>query len=101
MRIDSTGEFIQFLSSKGIHLTEDHIAFIYFGKKYTDSSDEVVNAAIETTLKVQIKFDASYYIALLEAMNRADVTNYFEAKRFVRKKKIVPTSLHTQKQNSI
>ncbi|WP_408006185.1 DUF6123 family protein [Pseudalkalibacillus sp. A8] len=101
MRIDSTGEFIQFLSSKGIHLTENHIAFIYFGKKYTDSQDEVVNVAIETTLKVQVKFDGSYYIALLEAMKQADVNNYFEAKRFVRKKQIVPTTLHIQKQNSI
>ncbi|MGP4079661.1 DUF6123 family protein [Pseudalkalibacillus sp. R45] len=103
MHIDSTGNYIEFLSSKGIHLTENHIAFIYFGKKYTDSDEEVVNVAIETTLKVQVKFEGSYYIALLETMKQAGVENYFEAKRFVRKNRIVPKTLHKEKQpqNSI
>ncbi|WP_349410696.1 DUF6123 family protein [Pseudalkalibacillus sp. SCS-8] len=92
MHHNSTGEFIQFLSSKGFHLSDDDIAFIYFGKKYTDAPDELVNVAIETTLKVQVSFDGSYYIALLEAMKQSGAQTQYEAKRFVRREEIVPNT---------
>jgi hypothetical protein len=92
MHHKSTGEFIQFLSSKGFHLTDDDIAFIYFGKKYADAIDELVNVAIETTLKVQVRFDGSYYIALLEAMKQSGAQNTYEAKRFVQNQEIVPNT---------
>ncbi len=92
MRHRSTGEFIQFLSSKGFHLSDDDIAFIYFGKKYTDAVDELVNVAIETTLKVQVRFDGSYYIALLEAMKQSGAQSIYDAKRFVEKQEIVPST---------
>jgi hypothetical protein len=85
MRVQSTGEYIQFLSGKGIRLTEEEIGFIYFGKQYTDSGDDVVNSAIETTLKVQVRFDGSYYVALLEAFKKAGVKNWQDARRYVRK----------------
>ncbi|WP_268963954.1 DUF6123 family protein [Pseudalkalibacillus berkeleyi] len=89
MRQKSTGEFIQFLSSKGFHLTDDDIAFIYFGKQYTGACDELVNVAIETTLKIQVRFDGSYYIALLEALEQSGAQNSYEAKRFIQNKELV------------
>ncbi|WLD91521.1 DUF6123 family protein [Alkalihalobacillus sp. AL-G] len=95
MHVQSTGEYIQFLSSKGIHMTEEDIGFIYFGKKYTDSAEEVVNTAIETTLKVQVSFDGSYYVALLEAFKEAGVKDNHGAKRFVRNR-IDSINIHTK-----
>lgn len=92
MRHKSTGEFIQFLSSKGFHLTDDDIAFIYFGKQYTGACDELVNVAIETTLKIQVRFDGSYYIALLEALEQSGAESSYEAKRFIHNKELVTST---------
>ncbi|MCF6137296.1 DUF6123 family protein [Alkalihalobacillus berkeleyi] len=77
------------MSSKGFHLTDDDIAFIYFGKQYTGACDELVNVAIETTLKIQVRFDGSYYIALLEALEQSGAQNSYEAKRFIQNKELV------------
>lgn len=53
----STEEYVNFLEGKGFTFGNDAIGFIYFGKRYTDASDILVNAAIELTLKVQKNFD--------------------------------------------
>lgn len=60
--------YLQDLKAKGFQLQEDAIGFIYFGKHYTNASDEVAIAAIELTLKAQMGFEGSFYVSLLETL---------------------------------
>ena len=48
----------------------------------TDSSDQVVKAAIEITLKAQKTFDGSFYISLLEALKERRVLTRRKALQF-------------------
>jgi hypothetical protein len=66
----STEEYVSFLEGKGFTFGNDAIGFIYFGKRYTDASDILVNAAIELTLKVQKNFDGSFYISFLDRLQK-------------------------------
>ncbi|WP_199880645.1 DUF6123 family protein [Bacillus massiliglaciei] len=78
-------EYVHFLESKGFSFGEDSIGFIYFGKRYTEADDSLVNAAIELTLKAQKNFDGSFYIALLENLKRHNIKSYKQAETFARK----------------
>ncbi|WP_456274937.1 DUF6123 family protein [Bacillus sp. AK031] len=64
----TTEEFLIHLENKGFKFGEDAIGFIYFGKRSVNASDEIVNAAIEITLKAQKRFDNSFYMSLLETL---------------------------------
>ncbi|WP_409251117.1 DUF6123 family protein [Bacillus sp. SCS-153A] len=64
----TTEDFLIHLENKGFKFGEDAIGFIYFGKRSVNASDEIVNAAIEITLKAQKRFDNSFYISLLETL---------------------------------
>ncbi|WAA13265.1 DUF6123 family protein [Fervidibacillus halotolerans] len=86
----SVGEYIQYLQGKGFPFEEDAIGFIYFGMRLTESSEPVVKAAIEITLKAQKRFDGSFYISLLESMKEAKVSNRAEAIRFAKRKRLLP-----------
>ncbi|PKG30434.1 hypothetical protein CWS20_03355 [Cytobacillus horneckiae] len=59
-------EFLLHLQGKGFQFEEDSVGFIYFGKHYTNAPDELVNVAIEVTLKAQKTFDGSFYVSFLE-----------------------------------
>ena len=61
-------EYLHYLEGKGFQFQEDAIGFIYFGKHYTNASDEMINTAIELTLKAQKRFDGSFYVSLLETL---------------------------------
>ena len=61
-------EYLHYLESKGFLFQEDAIGFIFFGKHYTNATDEMINTAIEVTLKVQKSFDGSFYVSLLETL---------------------------------
>jgi hypothetical protein len=80
----SVEEYLHFLQGKGFHFQEDAIGFIYFGKHYTDASDELVNAAIELTLKAQKQFDGSFYMSLLERFITNKVQTREDAILFVK-----------------
>ncbi|MED3564074.1 DUF6123 family protein [Bacillus xiapuensis] len=77
-------EYLHYLQGKGFQLHEDAIGFIYFGKNYTNASDEIINAAVELTLKAQKCFDGSFYISLLETLMANKVQTRKEALRFVK-----------------
>lgn len=83
-------DYLQTLESKGFHFGEDVIGFIYFGKQYTGASDELINVAIEVTLKAQRRFDGSFYVSLLETFKTNGVQNRKDAIRFVKNKKLLP-----------
>lgn len=85
----SVGKFIQFLQGKGFSIGEDAIGFIYFGMEYTAARSTLVKAAIEITLKVQKRFDGSFYISLLEAMKEAGVKTKKDAYQFASNKKLL------------
>lgn len=85
----TVGEYILFLQSKGFLINDDAIGFIYFGKRYTNAADELVNSAIEITLKAQKTFDGSFYLCLLEALKEANVQNRKQAYQFVKAKNIL------------
>lgn len=80
----SVEEYLHFLQGKGFHFQDDAIGFIYFGKHYTDASDELVNAAIELTLKAQKQFDGSFYMSLLERFITNKVQTREDAILFVK-----------------
>ncbi|KAF0818719.1 MULTISPECIES: DUF6123 family protein [unclassified Cytobacillus] len=82
-------EYLHFLQSKGFRFRDDAIGFIYFGKHYTNASDELANAAIELTLKAQKSFDGSFYVSLLETMVSKNITSRREAIKFVKEKAII------------
>ncbi|MBM7647929.1 hypothetical protein JOC78_000869 [Bacillus ectoiniformans] len=75
----SIGDFLMTLEGKGFKFTDDMIAFIYFGKKFTDATDEMVSAAVEITLKVQKHFDSSFFLSILERLKEQKISERHEA----------------------
>lgn len=78
-------DYLHHLKGKGFQFQEDAIGFIYFGKHYTNASDEMINIAIEFTLKAQKHFDGSFYVSLLETFVRNQINTRKEAIQFVKK----------------
>ncbi|MGG0284656.1 DUF6123 family protein [Peribacillus butanolivorans] len=81
----STEEYVSFLEGKGFTFGNDAIGFIYFGKRYTNASDSLVNVAIELTLKVQKNFDGSFYISFLENLKQNGIETRSAAVSFAKK----------------
>ncbi|WP_230980743.1 DUF6123 family protein [Rossellomorea arthrocnemi] len=81
----TTEEFLIDLENKGFKFQEDAIGFIYFGKKYTDAPDELVNSAIEITLKAQRQFDSSFYMSILERLHSQQIPSRKEALKWMEK----------------
>ncbi|MBK5442291.1 DUF6123 family protein [Peribacillus butanolivorans] len=81
----STEEYVSFLEGKGFTFGNDAIGFIYFGKRYTNASDILVNVAIELTLKVQKNFDGSFYISFLENLKQNGIETRSAALSFAKK----------------
>lgn len=87
MKVNETlADYIEYIWSKGFKLSDEQVHFIYFGKQYTNSSDQLVKVAIETTLRIQRRFDGSFYISLLELLKENQIVSIdcarklFEAK---------------------
>lgn len=78
-------DYLSFLHTKGFKLSEEAQGFIMFGQGYTGSSDGIVNVAIEATIKHQLQFDGSYFIALLERLKEEKITDKKSAMAFMRK----------------
>ncbi|RLQ95161.1 DUF6123 family protein [Falsibacillus albus] len=81
----SLEDFLLDLQDKGFKFEEDAIGFIYFGKRSTEASDQMVKAAIEITLKTQKSFDASFYVSLLETLIEHKIQTRYHALDYVRK----------------
>jgi hypothetical protein len=77
-------DYVEFLTGKGFILGEDAFGFIQFGKHYTNSQDEIVNIAIELTLKIQKEFDGAFFISLLEMLEKEAISNRKQAIRHVK-----------------
>lgn len=84
-----TEDYLLNLRDKGFQLREDAIGFIYFGKQYTNASDELTNTAIELTLKAQKTFDGSFYVSLLEMLTSNKIQSRVEAIKFVKDQKLL------------
>jgi hypothetical protein len=82
--LQSIEDYIHFLQGKGFNFQEDAIGFIYFGKHYTNASDELINTAIEFTLKAQKQFDGSFYISLLERLTANKIQNRQGAIQYIK-----------------
>ncbi|WP_186577847.1 DUF6123 family protein [Aquibacillus kalidii] len=78
--------YIEDLWTKGFKLTDEEVRFIYFGKKYTGTSDWKVILAIEVTLKLQMRFVGSFFISVLELLAKETVKNKSAANRLLKKK---------------
>lgn len=89
MFLKTVEDYIKFLQSKGFQFQEDAVGFIYFGKQYTNASDELTNTAIELTLKAQKSFDGSFYVSLLEMLVSNKIKTRLEAMQFVKEKEII------------
>lgn len=82
-------DYLSFLAEKGFLFREDARGFISFGQGFTDSNDELVNAAIEITLKAQREFDGSFFISLLETLKEKDIYSRRRAFEFARQKGMI------------
>jgi hypothetical protein len=82
-------EFLHYLQGKGFQFQEDAIGFIYFGKHYTNAPDEMINTAIELTLKAQKSFDGSFYVSLLETLMLNKIKSRKDAIKFVKEKELM------------
>ncbi|MBM7584277.1 hypothetical protein JOC86_000814 [Bacillus pakistanensis] len=89
----SVEDFLIYLENKGFKFQEDAIGFIYFGKRYTDASDTIVNTAIEITLKAQKIFDSSFYISVLEILQSQNIKTRREAFQFIQEKGVLAESV--------
>ena len=89
LSVNTVEDYLCFLQSKGFQFQDDAIGFIYFGKHYTNASDELTNTAIELTLKAQKKFDGSFYVSLLEMLVANKINTRLEAIQFVKDKEIL------------
>ncbi|MFZ7943107.1 MULTISPECIES: DUF6123 family protein [Bacillaceae] len=82
-------EYLCYLTGKGFHFQEDAVGFIFFGKHYTNASDEMTNTAIELTLKAQKSFDGSFYMSLLETFISNQINTRKAAIHFVKKQELL------------
>ena len=89
LSINTVEDYLCFLQSKGFQFQEDARGFIYFGKQYANATDELVNTAIELTLKAQKKFDGSFYVSLLEMFVENKIETRHEAIEFIKEKDIL------------
>jgi len=89
LSFDTVEDYLCFLQSKGFQFQEDAIGFIYFGKQYTNATDELANTAIELTLKAQKNFDGSFYVSLLEMFVENKIKTRSEAIQLIKDKDIL------------
>lgn len=82
-------DYLLYLEDKGFHLREDARGFISFGKHYTGASDEMVNNAIEWTLKVQKEFDGSFFMLLLESLMVQNIKTRKQIHLFLKRKGMI------------
>ncbi|WML53832.1 DUF6123 family protein [Neobacillus sp. PS3-12] len=85
-------EYLHDLRGKGFQLQEDAIGFIYFGKHSTNAPDEIINTAIELTLKAQKGFDGSFYLSLLETLTANNIKTRNAALKYVKDKALLAIS---------
>ena len=84
--MNSLDNFLADLETKGFKLSDEAIGFIYFGRKYTDASDTIVQVSIELTLMLQQSFDSSFYMSVLEELvssklsSRSNMLDHFRKK---------------------
>lgn len=82
-------EYLSELQTRGFQFKPDAIGFIYFGKHYTNASDEMIITAIELTLKAQKSFDGSFYLSLLEILLANHITTRKAALKFIKEKELL------------
>ncbi|MRH42457.1 hypothetical protein GH741_07140 [Aquibacillus halophilus] len=83
-KIDQLGFYIEDLWSKGFKLTDEEVHFIYFGKNSTNAPEWKVKMAIKETLRVQYSFDRSFFLSLLESLNKETIKTRKEASTMLR-----------------
>jgi len=82
-------DYLHYLKGKGFHFQDDAVGFIFFGKHYTNASDEMINTAIELTLKAQKRFDGSFYVALLEMLTANNINTRKAALKYVKENELL------------
>jgi hypothetical protein len=90
--LQTVEEYLHDLRGKGFQLQEDAIGFIYFGKHSTNAPDEIINTAIELTLKAQKGFDGSFYLSLLETLTANNIKTRNAALKYVKDKALLAIS---------
>lgn len=75
--------FLEHLWTKGFKLDDEEVNFIFFGMKYTNTSAKQVIVAISLTLQVQIEFNRSYYVRLLELFHENNITSMEQGKQLI------------------
>lgn len=56
---------------------------------YANANEKLVKIAIEMTLKVQKRFDGSFYLSLLETLKSENIQDKREAYQFIKQKQLL------------
>ena len=89
LSVRTVEEYLHYLKGKGFQFQEDAIGFIFFGKHYTNATDEIINTAIELTLKAQKSFDGSFYMSLLETLISNKINTRKDAINFLKEQELL------------
>jgi len=89
LSVRTVEEYLHYLKGKGFQFQEDAIGFIFFGKHYTNATDEIIITAIELTLKAQKSFDGSFYMSLLETLISNKINTRKDAINFVKEQELL------------
>ncbi|MBE4910176.1 hypothetical protein IMZ08_19235 [Bacillus luteolus] len=87
--VKTVEDYLSYLAEKGFIFGEDALGFISFGQHYTGASDELVNTALEITLKAQKQFDGSFYVSVLEMFKEHDIVKRKDAYKLIEERKII------------
>ncbi|CQR46649.1 hypothetical protein BN1058_00919 [Paraliobacillus sp. PM-2] len=88
-KASSLADFIEVLWEKGFKLSDEEVHFIYFGKRYTEASDQLNIIALKYTIQIQLHFDRSFYISLLELLMEHKIKNEKQARTLFQQKGIL------------
>ncbi|MCP3030742.1 DUF6123 family protein [Halobacillus sp. A1] len=75
----SLAYYLEDLWSRGFKLSDEDVHFIYFGKNSTNVEEWKTILALKMTLKLQKKFDPSFYISVLEHISSSSITTRKQA----------------------
>ncbi|WP_281975498.1 DUF6123 family protein [Halobacillus litoralis] len=78
--------FLEDLWTKGFKLSDEDVRFIYFGKNSTNATEWKTIIAVRTTLKVQQKFDPSFFISVLEHIAKPHINSKRQAYQSIEKR---------------
>ncbi|WP_407268647.1 DUF6123 family protein [Radiobacillus sp. PE A8.2] len=78
--------YIEDLWSRGFKLSDEDVHFIYFGKNSTRAPEWKIILSLQVTLRYQRAFDGSFFLSVLELLEKDFVKNRRQADSVLKRK---------------